>query len=61
MQGNPVSCPLTDSLAATPAAGSKKRKQTDLSWEIEIRREGDLIREVGKGLRCGRGGCRAGI
>lgn len=34
-------------------AGSKKRKQTDLSWEMEIRREGDLIREVGKGLTCG--------
>ena len=53
MQGNTVACPLSGFPAATPAAGSKKRKQTDLSWEMEIRREGDLSREVGKGLRCG--------
>lgn len=41
-----MSCPFTDSPAAIPAAGCKKRKQTDLRSEMAIWRERDLIREV---------------
>lgn len=37
-------------MAAAPAAGSKKRKQSEPGWGMQIRREEHLIGEVGKGL-----------
>lgn len=60
-RGNTVSCPLTDSLAAAPAAGSKKRKQSGPGWGTQVRREGHLTGEVGKGLRGGGTGTELGF
>lgn len=61
MQENIVFLSSYNSLAPMQAAGSRKRKQPHLRWEIEMRRVGELIREGTKELKMWHCRCRAEI